>query len=600
MNAEASLRDSEEKYRALVEQAAVGIFICDMQGRFLEVNPSGGRMFGYSKEEILARQIRDLVAEEEVPRIAGGQEEIQVKRSIQQDWLCRRKDGSAFIAEISGTLLSDGRALAIVRDVTERKQTETALRISEENFRLLAETSNDMISRHNAEGVVEFVSPACRRLLGYEPAELLGMQGGDYVHPDEVDRLWATIHAQSAVSDSYRTEYRMRRKSGEYVWVEVAGRFLKDEKTGQVRAILCFTRDITERKQTEEALRQAELKYRSLIETIPAITFIASADEPPHVLFISPQVEALGYPRSEWTQNPDLWRQVIHPDDRERVLEQARECLVTGKFHDEYRVVTRDGRVLWVRDDSVVVRDGLGQPLYLQGIMLDITEVKLAETAVRAVSGRLLSLQEEERRRIARDLHDTTGQNLTAMIMHLTALKAAVPPTNLPGTKALEESLRLTRQCVQEIRLYSYLLHPPVLEELGLARAILEYAAGFQQRSGIKVELDLGTDAEKTPPDVAMALFRVVQEALGNIHRHSGSRTAAIRLWHDKSELWLEIADAGHGIPPEVLQAAGTPNGQLGVGLAGMRERMRHLGGRLEIHSGERGTTLQAIVPLGG
>jgi signal transduction histidine kinase len=262
-------------------------------------------------------------------------------------------------------------------------------------------------------------------------------------------------------------------------------------------------------------------------------------------------------------------------------------------------MIARDGRELWFRDDAVLVRDEAGRPLYVQGVLFDITGLKLAERAVRIVSGRLLNLQEEERRRIARELHDTTAQNLTALTMNLSMLRSAVPQTNTLAVKALEECFRLTNQCVQEIRTFSYLLHPPVLEELGLARALHDYATGFQQRSGIKVELDLSLEGSALPKETEMTLFRVVQESLGNIHRHSGSRAAAIRMWRDGGEVWLEVQDAGKGIPAEQFEAIDKGRSHFGVGIAGMRERMQQLGGRLDIRSGPQGTTVQAIVPLG-
>jgi len=469
---ETALRLGEEKYRSLIEQAVDGIFLLNAQGRFLDANPQGCRMAGFSREEFLKMEIKDTIAPEELPRVPPVIADLMAGQTVTSEWRCVRKDGSFFPGEIRSRMLPDGRILTILRDVSERKRSE-------------------------------------------------------------------------------------------------------------------------------EALRQAEVKYRTLVENIPAITYMASPDEVGSVFFVSPQVEILGFPRQEWTLNPDLRRQLIHPDDRERIQAEVRKSLAAGEFHCEYRLLARDGRTLWFRDDAVVVRDDAGHPLYVQGVLLDITGLKLAEKAVRAVSGRLLSLQEAERRRIARELHDTTAQNLTALTMNLSVLKSAVPQTNSAGAKALDECFRLTNQCVEEIRTFSYLLHPPVLEELGLARALHDYAAGFQQRSGIKVELDLSVDGGALPKEAEMTLFRVVQESLGNIHRHSGSRKAAIRMWREGREVWLEVQDAGHGIPPEQLQAIETGAARFGVGIAGMRERMQQLGGRLAIRSGAQGTTVQAIVPVG-
>ncbi len=599
----AALRLEQEKFRVLAEQSVAGVYI--IQGdRLAYVNPRLAEIFGYTTEELIhertaidvaAPEDRELVASNIRRRLNG---EIP---SLHYGFTGLRKDGTRIRVEAYGSRTDIDHQPAIIGtliDVTERYQTEQALRRSEQNFRLLTETSSDMISRHRPDGIVTFVSPASATLLGYAPEELLGGQAADYVHPDDIEKVWARIHAGCAAGDTYLSEHRMRTKSGQYIWIETAGRFIKEARTGEVQEILCFTRDVTERKRAEEALRQAELKYRSLVENIPAITYLATPDDLRSMLFVTPQVEMLGYPRNEWTLQPDLWRQLLHPEDRERVLAEARHSVAAGAFHCEYRLMTRGGQELWFRDDAVAVRDASGQPLYMQGVLFEITGLKLAETAVRAVSARLLNSQEEEQRRIARELHDTTGQNLTAIGMNLNVLKAAVPQTNTLAAQALAECLRLTSQSIREIRTFSYLLHPPVLDELGLARALYDYAVGFQQRSGIKVELDLGTDAGSLPGEIELTLFRVVQESLGNVHRHSGSRTASIRMWRDGREVWLEIQDSGKGLPAELLKAEPAGEPRVGVGLAGMSERMKQLGGRLNIRSGPEGTTIQAIAPV--
>jgi signal transduction histidine kinase len=219
---------------------------------------------------------------------------------------------------------------------------------------------------------------------------------------------------------------------------------------------------------------------------------------------------------------------------------------------------------------------------------------------LRALANRLMHAQDDERRRIAAMLHETTAQDLAALKMLLGRFDRAGDRLNDGERQALTESISLAEQSMTQIRTVSYLLHPPFLDEAGLVSALRWYAAGFAERSGIKVDLDLPEALERLPLDTETALFRVVQESLTNIHRHAGSQTARIRLRHDGEMLVLEIADRGHGIPRASLRHI-TSGGGMGVGIAGMIERIKQLGGRLEVTSsdtGSTGTTLRAWLPL--
>ena len=204
--------------------------------------------------------------------------------------------------------------------------------------------------------------------------------------------------------------------------------------------------------------------------------------------------------------------------------------------------------------------------------------------------------QDDERRRIAQILHETTAQDLAALKMHLARLNRTASHLTDTDRGALTESIALAEQSITEIRTLSYLLHPPFLDEMGLLAALRWYAAGFAERSGIKVDLELPGSFERRPLDTETALFRIVQESLINIHRHAGSEIARIRLCRDAETLVLEIEDRGHGIPS--ASPRHIMNGGDGVGIAGMCERLEQLGGSLEIESGDGGTTVRARLPL--
>ena len=219
-----------------------------------------------------------------------------------------------------------------------------------------------------------------------------------------------------------------------------------------------------------------------------------------------------------------------------------------------------------------------------------------AEQRLRTLSGRLLHVQDMERRRIAREVHDSAGQMVAALSIHMGQLK--VDGSNLEQTKLLADSNALLHELNKELRTISYLLHPPLLDEVGLASALRWYVDGFTARSGITTSLDLDPSLARVDSDLEIAIFRVVQEALTNVHRHSGSTTAQVRLAREGAELKLEIQDQGKGFSDEKLANAPGQAG-FGVGISGMRERILQLGGNLTIASNGTGTAVLATFPAG-
>jgi len=219
-----------------------------------------------------------------------------------------------------------------------------------------------------------------------------------------------------------------------------------------------------------------------------------------------------------------------------------------------------------------------------------------ANQNLHALSARLLHLQDEERRRFARELHDSVGQSLVGLTLNLSAVRADIE--RLAKTaNALTESEAMVQEMSTEVRTISYLLHPPMLDEAGLASALRWYVEGFTQRSKVKVEAELPDDFGRLSQELETAIFRVVQECLTNIHRHSGSLTAKVRLARLNGSILVEVADTGKGIAPEKRHEMGT-SGTLGVGLRGMRERILQLGGTMKIDSNGLGTIVRVQVPL--
>jgi signal transduction histidine kinase len=291
------------------------------------------------------------------------------------------------------------------------------------------------------------------------------------------------------------------------------------------------------------------------------------------------------------------FREFIHPEDGARVdaafvasLDKRAPSAI------EYRIVMPDGRVKILEERWKAFHDEEGKPVRVAGICRDVTERVRAEENLQRLSGKLLRVQDEERRKISRDLHDSTGQNLVALATMLGQLRGYIPSKERKSRRLLSECKALVDQCIGEVRTLSYVLHPPALDQAGLTGAIREYVRGFTRRSGIHVELELSPRVGRTAREVELALFRVVQESLTNIQQHSGSKHAEIRIDRN-SNLTLKISDYRSGGSDTLPRHKRRSGFQFGVGIRSMQERVNLIGGRLEIESTSRGTIVRVTVP---
>ncbi|MDP9362893.1 MAG: PAS domain S-box protein, partial [Chloroflexota bacterium] len=287
-------------------------------------------------------------------------------------------------------------ALAAVADAiaqgVERKRTEAALRRSEGRFRALVEHASDLVSVFDRDGVCTYASPAWERVLGYRPEELLGRHAAEVDHPDDAHltrRFFADLARRPGAVD--RFEVRVLHRDGSIRWLEVvAANRLDDPAVG---GIVVTSRDVTERKAAEAALREAEARYRTLVEQVPGVIYVealAGGANP----YISPQVEALlGYRPEEVTGDPQLWMSRVHPDDHRRVAEEVQRTDATGDpYRMEYRMVARDGRVVWVHNEAALVHDEAGRPRFWHGLVMDVTDRKAVEAALWESEARFRSL----------------------------------------------------------------------------------------------------------------------------------------------------------------------------------------------------------------
>ena len=356
-----------------------------------------------------------------------------------------------------------------------------------------------------------------------------------------------------------------------------------------------------------------------------------------NAVYFSPEwKQQLGYADRELPNLFEEWDRRLHPEDRERTLATVRDYRAGLRaFYDtefrmrhrdgswrwifarhhpddlpglvasieksardltpwrhEARLIADDGAVRWLEANSLPEREADGSILW-HGYIADVTERKLAEDALRNLSHRLVQAGDAERRRIARELHDSTAQDLVAVLMNLALLQDHLGKSNdLVASQIIADSAALLENSIHELRTLAYLAHPPRLDDSGLAGALREYVSGFSQRTGIRVAVEMADAFPRLPEPLEMALFRVVQESLANVLRHSGSATALLRLATTGGAVTLEIADQGCGFALDARPPAP------GVGIPGMRERLQYCGGRLEVASGSAGTTVRAVLPV--
>jgi PAS domain S-box-containing protein len=363
------------------------------------------------------------------------------------------------------------------------------------------------------------------------------------------------------------------------------------------------------REGADRHLRDAELRYQTLVEQIPAIAYIdrPDPDSPTRFrpVYFSPQVERiLGYRPEELEGNAELWIELLHPDDRERALAADAAHHATGEpLENDYRLLARDGRIVWVRDEARMVRDEVGVPRFSHGVLLDVTEQKLAELELRgamealtrldaqrrALLARLVTAQEEERMRVARGIHDESMQQLGFAVMTLDALRRRLPAER----DELDRVAGSVRAAIETLRTFLFELAPPLLEADGIAAAIDAAVEHAFTGTGIQRSFRATVDVEP-PQECALIAYRIVQEALTNVRKHADATNVEVELDADRDGIRVRVEDNGKGFTVPAHAREGH------LGLAIMRERAELAGGWFRIGSApDDGTSVQAWVPCG-
>jgi PAS domain S-box-containing protein len=364
---------------------------------------------------------------------------------------------------------------------------------------------------------------------------------------------------------------------------------------GGVERVVCLLQDITERKRVHELIRQERDRAQSYLD-IADVILLALDLEGRITLINRKGCATLGREESELLGRN--WFETCLPPRTHRELKAFFHTLLDGELTSlENPVLTSSGEERMIGWRNSLLRGGEGRVIGTLSSGEDITERKQAESALRHLSGKLLHAQDEERRKVARELHDGIGTYVSGLSLALGRIRTFLDEKNPEHQKVVAECRDLIQAAAGEIRAISYLLHPPTMEEMGLGSSLEWLVRGFSGRSGITISLQLAPDIGRLKAETELTIFRVTQEALNNVYRHSGSSTAAVRLFQESDDIVLEIADCGRGLPP---RAAGA-DPDFTVGISGMRERVEELGGKFSIESvaGE-GCTVRAALPLSG
>ncbi|MGI9048512.1 MAG: PAS domain S-box protein [Rubrobacteraceae bacterium] len=399
----------EEAFGFLVRHALDMVMLLDAEGRILYVSPASERWLGYSPEDLRGRVSFEYIHPDDREHAVTSFSSLLVETELESPMdlrLCHR-DGSWRDFEIVGRSLLEnptvGGVVVNVRNVTERKRVEEKLRETEERYRSLVENIPAVIYLDNVGeySPAAYMSPDVEQVLGYKAEEFISTPGfwRDLLHPE--DREWVLAENERAcrTGEPLECEYRMIHRDGRTVWVRNEAVLIRDEKGDPLywQGILI---DFTGRRETEEKLKESEVLYRTLVEQIQAVTYVDLADGayPDLSLYTSPQIEAMtGYMVEEWgVPEKDLWEESLYHEDREWVLAADERARATGQpFSEEYRLLTRDGRVIWVRDEAVLLRDDSDKPWLWQGVLMDITEIKQAQEALKESEERFRSAFED-------------------------------------------------------------------------------------------------------------------------------------------------------------------------------------------------------------
>ena len=618
--AEDSLRESQARFHTVFEKSATGIGLTDIGGRLLNANPAFLQMLGYTGKELTGKSFLEFTHPDDLEKERESFRHLKQGKSesLRMEKRYVRKDGQLVWTNLTASLCRNDKGvpqfvIGMVEDITERKKAEKMLRESEERLSLAIEGSNGGLwdlefNANDPLGSIPdtiYISPDLKRIIGYEDNEFPNSMGdwkGRIIPEDLVLLNKSAEDHLKGLKDLHEAEYRIFHKDGSIRWIYTRGKILRDKNSRHIRWS-GVDWDITDRKRAAEALRKAEEKYRNIFyhaiegifQTTPEGAFISA----------NPALARIhGYDSPEELINTitDIGSQIhVDPNLRSELTRLLAERKVVRDF--EAQVHSKDGSRIWISLNIKAVHDTDGRLLHYEGTIQDITERKRAEEKVRLYEEQLRSLiselslvEEEERRRIATDLHDHIGQILALAKIKLESLREMASSTGL--AVPLDQIREMIEQAIQYTRTLTFELSPPILYELGFEAAVEWLTEQIQEQHGILVGFEDDLQPKPMSHELRILLFKAVRELVINIVKHAQARSAKVSIRRDDKHIHVLIRDDGYGFNP----FKDNPSGKMrGFGLFSIRERLKHFGGNFEIESNPgHGTRVTLVAPLNG
>jgi PAS domain S-box-containing protein len=588
-----------------VEVGGIGIFETDLEEGRTRFSPELCAILGLPVgTEMSYVEASQLIDERDRATIQSNIEATRTTSDTRKwgRWsgVCRvvRADGKIRWVSVHGRRIYRGRgsglrpvrSIGTVIDITHLKETEAALRESELRLRLALDAAGMGTFEADITGSQASIDEQEARLLGL-PNDTRVVLAEELRKRIPLEDLQTSDIKQARMTEhheAYHHEFRLSMPDGSERWLAAFADVRSDRIVG-------VNFDITQRKLAEEALRDREFRLRIATEgaALGIFEWDAIADrttwENDRIYEIFGRSRAMGPLTKQ--QFVDGY---LHPADARDYDKALSESMRTGSLHIICRIKRNDGAQRWLQIDGTVEGVASGKPKRLVGVVADITTRKLLERAAQRLSARLLAVQEEERRNIAQELHDSTVQHLVAAQLLLTSVRPQSPQRELSLWTDLEGALG---EAMKELRTFSYLMHPPALEAYGIRKSLQRYLDGLTERSGITIKLRIDRTSENLPLPLKRSIFRIVQEGLANAYRHASASVVSVALRRIGGRLHVIITDNGRGISV-VSGKHRAP--RIGAGIRGIEMRLKRLGGRLKFSCpAAGGTRLHAVLPLG-
>lgn len=606
------LQESRDRYAQLYEFAPIGYLSLDSGGCIRVLNLTAAVTLGAERMQLVGRPLAEFLDEPDLLRFQAHLEACRAGApQVKTELRLKSVGGAREIELISVRTPEDETEGVLLRsamtDITERKRAAEALRESESKLRWLIDNMPAVLWIQDEHGNLRYVSANVARVLGYAEHELRA--GGpqfwlDNIHPDDRDRVQASYArlfagGQASGPAAYDIEYRRHGRDGSWIWIIDRGMSVSEENG--VRYATGMFWDTSRRKRMQEQLRESEERFRQLAENINDVFFLTDLDGG-RLHYVSPTVQKIwGFSADRLLQDPASWQELVHEADRGRVRRAVRARRPGVPYDIEFRIRRPDGAVRWIRMRGFPIHDAAGRPYRVAGIAADVTVRKEAaqslqrsHQSMRELALHLESVREEERKRIAREIHDELGALLLAIKMDAEACRKRQAPADDGGSAMMHELIGRVDAAIDSVRRIATDLRPSILDNLGVLAAVEWEAQDVERRTGIKciVETEPDTEDLDVAPEPATAIFRIVQEALSNVVRHSGATCVKIALREEAGNVKLQITDNGRGINLE-----DRPDSRR-WGLVGMAERVHAFNGKFGVNSvAPHGTVITATIP---